>query len=121
MVCIVATDSLESAAFNCAGVAQLVEQLICNQPVVGSNPIASSRIRAVGGRWPAIDSLPAGVENVGLDFGGVPEWPKGSDCKSDGSAFGGSNPPPSTSLWRPAAGFSVLAHSLRGAGGLRRV
>ncbi len=29
-------------------------------------------------------------------FGGVPEWPKGSDCKSDGSAFGGSNPPPST-------------------------
>ena len=30
--------------------------------------------------------------------GGVPEWPKGSDCKSDGSAFGGSNPPPSTIL-----------------------
>ena len=29
-------------------------------------------------------------------FGGVPERPKGSDCKSDGSAFGGSNPPPST-------------------------
>ena len=27
-----------------AGVAQLVEQLICNQPVVGSNPIASSRL-----------------------------------------------------------------------------
>ena len=30
--------------------------------------------------------------------GGVPEWLKGSDCKSDGSAFGGSNPPPSTIL-----------------------
>ncbi len=28
--------------------------------------------------------------------GGVPERSKGSDCKSDGSAFGGSNPPPST-------------------------
>ena len=28
--------------------------------------------------------------------GGVPEWPKGSDCKSDGSAFDGSNPSPST-------------------------
>ena len=27
--------------------------------------------------------------------GGVPEWPKGSDCKSDGSAFAGSNPAPS--------------------------
>ncbi len=30
--------------------------------------------------------------------GGVPEWPKGPDCKSDGSAFGGSNPPPSTTF-----------------------
>src|SRR5262249_59410520 len=29
-------------------------------------------------------------------FGGVPEWPKGTDCKSVGDAFGGSNPPPST-------------------------
>ena len=28
--------------------------------------------------------------------GGVPEWPKGADCKSVSSAFGGSNPPPST-------------------------
>ncbi len=28
--------------------------------------------------------------------GGVPERPKGSDCKSDGSAFEGSNPSPST-------------------------
>ena len=32
----------------------------------------------------------------GLNKGGVPERPKGSDCKSDGSTFGGSNPPPST-------------------------
>ena len=29
-------------------------------------------------------------------FGGVPERSKGADCKSAGSAFGGSNPPPST-------------------------
>src|SRR3989338_9091251 len=36
-------------------------------------------------------------ENSGLDFlGGVPERSKGSDCKSDGSAFEGSNPSPST-------------------------
>jgi hypothetical protein len=28
--------------------------------------------------------------------GGVPEWPKGSDCKSAGTAFEGSNPSPST-------------------------
>jgi hypothetical protein len=32
-------------------------------------------------------------------LGGVPEWPKGTDCKSAGSAFGGSNPPPSTRLF----------------------
>ncbi len=37
-------------------------------------------------------------QNSASDFGGVPEWPKGSDCKSDGSAFGGSNPPPSTNF-----------------------
>ena len=30
------------------------------------------------------------------EYGGVPEWPKGADCKSVGTAFGGSNPPPST-------------------------
>ena len=30
-------------------------------------------------------------------FGSVPEWPKGADCKSAGSAFGGSNPPRPTS------------------------
>jgi hypothetical protein len=29
--------------------------------------------------------------------GEVPEWPKGADCKSAGAAFGGSNPPLSTS------------------------
>jgi hypothetical protein len=31
-----------------------------------------------------------------LPIGGVPERPKGTDCKSVGEAFGGSNPPPST-------------------------
>ena len=29
-------------------------------------------------------------------FGGVPERSKGSDCKSDGYAFEGSNPSPTT-------------------------
>src|SRR5437867_1525050 len=32
----------------------------------------------------------------GSRIGGVPERPKGTDCKSVGEAFGGSNPPPST-------------------------
>ena len=29
------------------------------------------------------------------NYGWVPEWPKGADCKSVASCFGGSNPPPS--------------------------
>ncbi len=50
-----------------ADVAQLAEQLICNQQVIGSSPI------------------------IGF-VGGIPEWPKGADCKSVSIAFSGSNP-----------------------------
>ena len=50
----------------------MAEQLICNQQVVGSTPITSSI------------------------YGGFPEWPKGTDCKSAGDAFGGPNPPSPT-------------------------
>jgi hypothetical protein len=53
----------------------MAEQLICNQWVGGSIPFAGSMR----------DSL-----------GEVPERSKGADCKSAGSAFGGSNPPLST-------------------------
>ena len=53
-----------------ADVAQLAEQLICNQQVIGSSPI------------------------IGF-YGWIPEWPKGADCKSVGFAFEGSNPSPS--------------------------
>ena len=50
--------------------AQLAEQLICNQQVIGSSPIIGS-------------------------YGWVPEWPKGADCKSVVDDFEGSNPSPS--------------------------
>ena len=63
-----------------AGVAQLEEQLTCNQQVAGSSPIASS------------------IECIFRVSGEVPEWSKGTDCKSVGRAFGGSNPPLSTTL-----------------------
>ena len=63
-----------TAVLTSAGVAQPVEQLICNQQVGGSNPSTSSTI----------------------SYGGVPEWPKGADCKSVAFRFGGSNPPSST-------------------------
>ena len=50
-----------------ADVAQLAEQLICNQQVNGSSPL------------------------IGF-YGWIPEWPKGADCKSAITDFGGSNP-----------------------------
>ena len=67
--------------------AQLAEQLICNQQVTGSSPV------------------------IGFDlkYGWVPEWPKGADCKSVVDDFGGSNPPPSTK-----AEMKILALSLKG-------
>ena len=61
-----------------AGIAQLVEQLICNQQVGGSSPSTSS------------------TASERIEYGGFPEWPKGTDCKSAGYAFGGSNPPSPT-------------------------
>ncbi len=53
-----------------------VEQRTCNAQVEGSIPPTSSTFT--------------------IEYGGVPEWPKGTDCKSAGYAFGGSNPPSST-------------------------
>ena len=43
---------------------------------------------------------------LALRCGRFPEWPKGADCKSVGSAFGGSNPPsPTTALCGYRRGF----------------
>ena len=50
--------------------AQLAEQLTCNQQVFGSSP------------------------NIGFFFGRIPKWPKGADCKSVIDDFEGSNPSP---------------------------
>ena len=59
--------------FNPCGVlAQLGEHLPYKQRVIGSSPIGP------------------------IDYGWIPEWPKGADCKSVGTAFEGSNPSPST-------------------------
>ena len=40
------------------------------------------------------------VRDDGRRYGGVPEWLKGTDCKSVGSAYVGSNPTPSTTRRR---------------------
>ena len=51
-------------------------------------------------------------------FGWIPEWPKGADCKSVGTAFEGSNPSPSTEeqkrepkyLWSKTKTVRILLH-----------
>ena len=72
--------------------AQLAEQLICNQQVIGSSPII-------------------GFYTISYCiYGQIPEWPKGADCKSVGNAFEGSNPSPSiyNLIFVNIAGWSSL-------------
>ena len=64
-----------------ADMAQLAEQLICNQQVNGSSPL-----------------IGFGLYGPSNEYGWIPEWPKGADCKSVGTAFEGSNPSPSIKL-----------------------
>ena len=52
--------------------------------------------------------------NQEMPRGGVPERPKGSDCKSDGSAFEGSNPSPSTISPIAMAEYNLLLPLWRG-------
>ena len=40
------------------------------------------------------------------EYGGIPEWPKGADCKSVVSDFGGSNPPSPTKNSEHPSGWS---------------
>ena len=61
-----------------ADVAQLAEHLICNQAVASSILAVSSH--------GCCQSAKSGRRRV-RKLGGVPEWPKGSDCKSDGASL----------------------------------
>jgi hypothetical protein len=71
------------------------EQRFCKPQVVSSTLTAGSkgRLRRAGSGGEAIDK-----RNIGLwqrnpsGAGQIPEWPKGPDCKSGGTAFAGSNP-----------------------------
>jgi hypothetical protein len=85
----------------CAGLAQLVEQLICNQQVAGSSPITSFVFFDLVS---VLFCFPGSV----LIYGEIPKWPTGEDCKSSGSAFAGSNPALSTTLSEWAADRAVF-------------
>jgi hypothetical protein len=66
-----------------AGVAQLVEQLICNQQVMGSSPFASSkRDKCLEDRYQELARFPSGQ--------------RGQTVNLLAMAFGGSNPPLAT-------------------------
>ena len=65
----------------------MAEQLICNQQVDGSTPFTSS-----------------------IFYGGIPERPKGADCKSVVTDFAGPNPAsPTNKKHRPCVGVFLLA------------
>src|SRR5437870_4481300 len=68
-----------------AGVAQPVEQLICNQRVGGSNPFASSTGSAMAGRALRLRRERWSAPPCPAEQGEVPEWLKGADCKSAAS------------------------------------
>ena len=75
----------------------MVEHLFCKQVVRGSSPLASSPEES--SEEPGIvKELISKYSKYSKDIGGLPEWPKGADCKSAGYAFDGSNPSPSTVL-----------------------
>jgi hypothetical protein len=74
----------------------MVEQLICNQQVAGSSPIASSVEQCAN-------------DTHGL-LGRVPERSKGTDCKSVATGFEGSNPSPSTAA-KTTTTSTAIKHS----------
>ena len=84
-----------------ASVAQLAEHLICNLEVVGSSPTASSRSHKGLALGFGTRRCPPG--GVLCKSGQIPKRPNGSDCKSDGSAFTGSNPVLPTTPTPPTA------------------
>jgi hypothetical protein len=84
----------KSVRLGLASVAQLAEQLICNQPVVGSSPSAGSSVCFIPRIANSITQRTNADQRISVTDtnGGLPEWLKGADCKSAGYAFTGSNP-----------------------------
>src|SRR4051794_564073 len=51
--------------------------------------------------------------SYGGRYGGLPEWPKGADCKSAGSAYVGSNPTAATASRPPRTTSGVALYRLQ--------
>ena len=76
---------------------------------LGFRPFLSDLVSLAGTIWPggsvgqsaalsrrrSTVRIRSGSLALGLIYGWIPEWPKGADCKSVVTDFGGSNPPPS--------------------------
>ena len=85
--------------------AQLGEHLPYKQRVTGSSPVGPiySILNWIvpiwlnwQSSWFVISRLSVRVRSSALrckSYGQIPEWPKGTDCKSAANCFGGSNPP----------------------------
>ena len=81
-----------------AGVAQSVEQLICNQPVAGSSPIASSR-EVLGFQLPDANlGLNWQLKSDNCSTERFPSGQREQTVNLSAIAFGGSNPPLSTRI-----------------------
>ena len=72
----------------------MAEQLICNQQVVGSTPTVGSLLTMY------LDVADIGIIVNLILYGWIPEWPKGTDCKSAATCFDGSNPSLPITLYR---------------------
>ena len=94
-----------------ATIAQLVEHLTCNEGVAGSIPAGGSWKKSKSKRQTARGSFCC--LHFAFSYGEVPERPNGADCKSAGSAFGGSNPSLSTRIKQKAESKKKKAKSKR--------
>jgi hypothetical protein len=83
--------------FTLAGVAQSVEQLICNQPVAGSSPIASSIFCQILAVNPGMVMMAAKTWQKERER--FPSGQREQTVNLSANAFGGSNPPLSTIIF----------------------
>ena len=91
--------------------AQLGEHLPYKQRVTGSSPVGpillcinwicrcgsigrAADLYSAGYRFESDHRLCEKLDLSCFSYGWIPEWPKGTDCKSAGNAFEGSNPSP---------------------------